>query len=152
MSTDLQNPDIDTPEPTLSTLMAGIIADVEKLVAQQMALLKREVQEDVRAAGAATAMVAFGGSVVLIAGVMLSIAAAYAIQSASNWSMESCYTLVGVCLAVVGGLMLWGGAQLFSAINPVPTRSMEALQENVQCLTQPETCQIPQHPKTSSVK
>jgi hypothetical protein len=45
---------------------------------------------------------------------------------------------------VIGGLMLYGGVQLFASINPVPTRSMEALQENVQCLTTPQ--------KTSNAK
>jgi protein-S-isoprenylcysteine O-methyltransferase Ste14 len=148
MSLDMQHPELETGknEPSIGSLMAGIVADFEKLMGQQLALLKREVQEDVRQAVAALAMVAFGAAVVLIAAIALTFGAVYAVHHAFSppWSLESSFTLVGACLAVVGGLMLWGGVQLFSSINPVPERSIEALQENVQCLTT--------HQKTSNVK
>jgi len=146
MSTDTHHPELDTRngDPSITSLMGGIVADVEKLMGQQLALLRREVQEDVRQACAALGMMAFGGAVVLMGGIALTFAAAYAIKAATGWSDASCFTLVGASLAGIGGLMLYGGVQLFSSINPVPTRSMDALQENVQCLTT--------HQKTSNVK
>lgn len=148
MSLDMHHPEVVSgkPEPSIGSLLAGIVADFETLMSQQLALLRREVQEDVRKAVAALAMVAFGGAVVLMAGIALTFAAAYAVHHAFDpqWSLESSFTLVGSCMAVLGGLMLWGGVQLLSAINPVPERSIEALQENVQCLTTPQ--------KTSNVK
>jgi len=146
MSIDTHPNDTDTGnnEPTMSSLMADIVGDVEKLIGQQLALLRREIQEDIRQAYTALGMVAVGGAVVLIAGIALTFAIVYAVKAASGWSDASCFTLVGSCLAAIGGLVLYGGIQMFASINPVPTRSMEALQENVQCLTTP--------PKTSNAK
>lgn len=126
MATDIHPHDITTGErePTMTSLLAGIVADFEKLMGQQLALLRREVQEDVRQACAALGMMAFGGAVVLMAGVALTFAVVYAVKASTGWTDASCFTLVGTCLAVIGGLMLYGGVQLFASINPVDRKSV----------------------------
>lgn len=152
MSTDIQHrdPAAGEREPSMTGLISGIVADFEKLMGQQLALLRREVMEDVRQVMAALGMMAFGGAVVLMAGIALTFGLVHAVKSAfPDWSLEACFTLVGVCLAVIGGLLLYGGVQLLASINPVPTKSIEAMQENVQCLTTPQQCAT-NHPKTSS--
>lgn len=128
-------------EPTMGSLVKGIVADLETLWAQQWTLFRREVRDDLQQACAAATMLCFGAAVLLLAGTALVFAIVYAVQAAfPTLSLEVCFTIVGVSLAVIGGALLYGGMRLFAAIDPIPTRSVEALQENVQCiLTTPKT-------------
>jgi len=129
-------------EPSLGSLVSGIIGDVEKLLSQHLAMVRREFRDDARKAIQALTLVAFGAAITLIAGIALAFALAYAIQSAfPTLSMETCFAIVGGSLAVIGCAMLYGGVQLLAAIDPMPTRTIESLEENVQCIlkTTPKT-------------
>jgi hypothetical protein len=137
MATDLQTHN----EPSLTNLVKGIIDDVQVLTKQQFALLKQELQEDMgktrKAAMPMVAglMVAFIG--VLILGHALALLLGWIFPALPLWGA---YAIVGAVITGAGVAMFFAGEKQFEKFNPLPDRSLEALKENVECLTNPKEC------------
>jgi hypothetical protein len=137
MATDLQTHN----EPSLTNLVKGIIDDVQDLTKQQFALLKQELQEDMsKTRKAAMPMVvglivAFIG--VLILGHALALLLGWLFPGLPLWAA---YAIVGAVIAGAGVALFFAGEKQFEKFNPLPDRSLEALKENVECLTNPKEC------------
>ena len=126
-------------EPGVASLVKGIIADVQDLTKQQIELLKQELKEDItRTVHAALPMVA-GGVVCLVGLVVLGHALAW-ILMALGLDAWAAYLIVGGVITGAGVGLVFAGLAKFKTFNPLPDRSLEALKENVQCLTNPEQC------------
>jgi len=122
---------------SLTSLVKGIIDDVQDLTKQQFELFKQEVKEDMtKTRNAALPMVA-GGVVCLIGFLMLCHALAW-ILGAVGLPMWASYLIVGGVITAGGVILFLVGQQKMSSFNPLPDRSLEALKENVQCLTNPK--------------
>jgi hypothetical protein len=136
MATDLQN----GTETSVTGLCKGIIDDVQELTRQQFALLKQELKEDMtRTRHAAIPMVV--GLVVGLIGALLLGHALALILVALGLAPWAGYLIVGAVITGVGAGLFVAGQAKFASFNPLPDRSLEALKENVQCLTHPAQCQ-----------
>lgn len=99
--------------PTMTSLMMGIVHDLEDLVRQQLKLFQVELKSDVyRAADAGYAMAA-GLLLCSIAGVILAITGAELLlwiwPEMARWVS---YLIVGGLLAIGGGILLiWARSQ-----------------------------------------
>jgi len=142
MATDLQTHN----EPSLTNLVKGIIDDVQDLTKQQFALLKQELQEDMsKTRKAAMPMVlglivAFIG--VLLLGHGLALLLGWIFPGLPVWAA---YAIVGGVIMGVGVALFFAGEKQFEKFNPLPDRSLEALKENVECLTNPKEHQTSPH-------
>lgn len=137
MATDLQTQN----EPSLTELVKGIIDDVQVLTKQQFTLLKQELQEDMGKTRKA-AMPMIVGMVVAFVGVLIL---AIALAQLLDWIFPAlplwvAYGIVGVVISGAGAALFLAGEKKFESFNPLPDRSLEALKENVQCLTNPDQC------------
>ena len=135
MATDLQTHN----EPSLTNLVKGIIDDVQDLTKQQFALLKQELQEDMSKTRKAAMPMLVGGVVAFVGVLVLSHALALLLA----WifpalPMWGAYAIVGVLITGVGIGLFFAGEKQFEKFNPLPDRSLEALKENVECLTNPK--------------
>jgi uncharacterized membrane protein YqjE len=135
MATDLQTHD----EPSLTNLVKGIIDDVQSLTKQQFTLLKQELQEDMRKTRKA-AMPMIVGLVVAFIGVLLL---GHGLALLLNWIFPGlpvwvAYAIVGAIILGAGAGLFFAGEKQFEKFNPLPNRSLEALKENVECLTHPQ--------------
>jgi hypothetical protein len=135
MATDLQTHN----EPSLTNLVKGIIDDVQDLTKQQFALLKQEVKEDMSKTQKA-AMPMIVGLIVAFIGVLLL---GHGLAWLLTWifpglPLWAAYAIVGAVIAGVGVALFFAGEKQFSKFNPLPDRSLEALKENVECLTNPK--------------
>lgn len=128
MATDVQ----ESPGPSMTNLVTGIVNDAQELMKQQFALLKVEVQDDLRKTrDAATAsLIALGTT--LVGAVLLSLALVHL----ANWAFPE--VALWVWYAVIGGMMAALGVglgsqayQQFRSFNPLPDESAAALQENL---------------------
>jgi uncharacterized membrane protein YqjE len=134
MTNDLQTAE----EPSLSTLVTGILKDVQDLVKQQLALFRSEVESDFRKTKEA-ALPLVGGLVVLMAGsVLLSLTLAHLLYWAAEWPLWGCYGLVGACFAALGAVLTYVGKKKFDSFNAFPDETAQALKENMQCLMNPK--------------
>ena len=142
MATDLQTQN----EPSLTELVKGIVDDVQDLTKQQFALLKQELKEDMRKTGQAAMPMAVGLPIAFVGVLILAIA----LSQLLDWVFPAlplwlAYGIVGVVFTVAGVGLFLAGQKKIESFNPLPDRSLEALKENVQCLTNPE--QIATNPK-----
>jgi hypothetical protein len=135
MSTNLQT----SSEPSVSSLMTGVVNDAQELIRQQLTLFQHELKSDLDKTKEATASLALGFGVALIGLLLLSFMGVYLL----NWAFPdhlplwSCYLIVGGVLTMVGGSFAAVGWNQFRASNVLPEQSAEALKENVEWKTKP---------------
>jgi len=132
MATDLQ----PGPEASTTSLVAGIINDAQRLLAQQLALFRSEIKQDMHRTWQAGSLVGLGVGVGLVAAVVLVFALAHLIHWAwPQMPLWGAYGITGALVAVLAGALVYAGKKQFDSFNPLPDQSLEALQENVQWLT-----------------
>jgi len=124
-------------EPSMASLLKGVIDDVQILTKQQFELLKQELKEDsTKTVGAAMPMVV-GGMVAFIGVLLLGHALAW-ILFALGLPTWAAFLIVGGVITGLGVILVFVGLNKFRSFNPLPDRTLEALKENVECLTHPE--------------
>jgi hypothetical protein len=154
MATDIQSPpeprtaapvrgviadDPGPPDRSITTLLSGIIADVQHLIQQQLAMFRQEIRDDLRKAGyaalslAAGAGITLGGSGLLL--LMLPLLLNWAVPELPLWA---CFGIVGGVLAALGGILVFVGVKRFESFNPLSDRSVEAFKENLKWTTTPK--------------
>jgi uncharacterized membrane protein YqjE len=133
MATDMQTGN----EPSLASLVKGIIDDVQILTKQQLELLKQELKEDASKTAHAAMPLVVGGVVSLIGLLLLGHALAWALVTLGLHTWVA-YLIVGGAITGLGVALVFMGLAKFRTFNPLPDRSLEALKENVECLTHPD--------------
>ena len=126
---------------TVAALVSGIVADVQELVRQQIQMLRAEIKEDMdRSKSVAKCMA--GAAVLLgIGGLFLLTGVPYMLHYyfSDTLPLWACWMIVGGVLAVGGLIAFFAGQRILNTYNPLPDKTMNALQENVQCLTNPQS-------------
>jgi formate-dependent nitrite reductase membrane component NrfD len=142
MATDVQhhNDTAHGDDASLTSLVKGIIDDVQELTKHQFALLKQEVQEDFVKTVQAGTVLGIGVVALVIGALLLCLTIPLMLESAFRphlplWGAFAIVT--GVVLAAGLGLF-FVGLKKFQSFNPLPDRTAEALKENVQWLTNPK--------------
>ena len=126
----------DPPAGSITKLIAGILDDSTTLFKQHVEMLQAEVKQDLGRAGSAAKYLGLGIFLVLLGlffflmGVPLLVH--YLVPSLELWA---CWMIVGAALLVLGGVALVVGRSLMAKFNPVPHKTLNALSENAQWLT-----------------
>jgi len=120
---------------SVARLVSGIVKDIQDLTRQQLALFKQEVADDFRKTRevAVAWALALGG--VIIGVLMLAVALAELLTWGTPLPRWACYGIVAVAAAVLGAGLFYAGKKKLESFNPLPDQSVQALKENVQCLT-----------------
>ena len=94
--------DTDTP---MSTLLRSALDDVRELFREEVALARAELRQELSKATAAAT--AFGAAAVTgwFAGIFILAAIALGIAEGMQWPLWSGFAIVGVLLAIGGGVM-----------------------------------------------
>lgn len=135
---DVRNQTRPGPEPSVTGLVTGIVNDVQNLLIQQMNLLKSEVQRDLTRTKDAAISLFIGLGIATLGAGFLFVMVVHLLQWETGWPLWVCHGLIGGGLAVVGGILYYVGKKKFESFNPLPDESVEALKENLQCLTNPK--------------
>jgi protein-S-isoprenylcysteine O-methyltransferase Ste14 len=122
----------------MASLVGGIISDAERLVRQEIALARREMQVELDKAKAASAALALGAGVAMVGAVFLGLMVVFLLHELGGLPLWASFLIVGGVLALVGAIVLYAGAQQARAISIVPPQTAETLQENVQWLRNPK--------------
>src|ERR1043165_9339595 len=134
-------------EQSTTSLMAGIVADVELLVKQQLELTRQEIMNDYHKAQNA----AMGVVLMLIGFTLGAILCCFALVHFLHWvttpitpadaawlPLWACHGIVGMALAVIGGGLAWVTISQQKPIDPLHNPAVEGLKENVDWLTHPK--------------
>jgi len=132
-------------EQSTTSLISGIIDDFERLVKQQMALVRTEIATDMRKATDAALSLAAGAAVSFLSAVAMFFALVHLIHWASSpqgadpaWiPLWGCFGLVGAALALVGAILLLTAAMKLKSIKPLENPATQGLKENITWATHP---------------
>jgi len=134
MATDLH----PGTESSLSGLLTGLINDGQELLKQQLTLFKHEVEDDFRKTRAASAALVGGALVALVGGVLLSLSLVHLLNwLMPTWPLWACYLVVGGVIAAIGCGLTAAAYHQFQTFNPLPDKTAQALQENLEWKTKP---------------
>jgi len=126
-------------DPSVTTLVSGIISDAQDLLKQQFELLKHEVKEDIRKTRDAGMILGLGIGVGFVGATLLAFMLAHLLAWAEPaMPLWACYGICGAILFAVGAGICYAGAMKLKTINPLPNESAQILKENVQWMSNPK--------------
>ena len=121
-------------QPSMASLVGGIINDAQQLIRQEVTLAKQEVKEELGKVKAVAASAAIALALAVVGGLLLCLMLVHLLQWATGWHDWVCYGIVGgVFLAVAGALAAVAKSKA-SQIDVVPRQTVESIKENVQWL------------------
>jgi len=135
MATDVKS----TQEPSVTSLVTGIISDAEDLFKQQFELLKHEVRDDLRKTKEAGMTLGLGAGLAMVGAILLVQMLVYLTQwLLPDLPLWACYGIWGALMFVGGAILLYVGKSTLDSFNPLPDKSAQALKQNVQWITNPK--------------
>ncbi|HZP49369.1 MAG TPA: phage holin family protein [Vicinamibacterales bacterium] len=111
-----------------TSLLQRVIDDARELFREEVALARAEVREEASAWAAAGAAMAGGGAVLGAAALFVLVACALGISTGLRWPNWAGFLIVGVVLAVGGGIALVRGRDRARRILMLP-RTTESVKE-----------------------
>jgi len=139
MATAYQNP----TEQTATSLVTGIIDDIQDLVKQQFQLARREVEQDFRKATQGAVYFALSAGILFISAIVFCFALAHLLHWATSpvdadparLPLWACHGIVALVLLGIGGMIAYVGRMKFKTIDPLHNPATEALKENIEWAT-----------------
>ena len=143
MSTDV----IDDPaKQTATSLLTGILADLQHLVEQQFQLTRREIEQELHQRAAAGALFGAGIGLLSLGVIVLCLAAVHLLHWVASppgsdpaWlPLGACHAAVAAVFVVIGGILAQVGRVRFKSIKSFHNPVTEILQEPHQWTTPPK--------------
>jgi hypothetical protein len=139
MATEVQNPN----EQSVTTLVGGIVHDLQDLIKQQVQLTRQEIGEDFRKLREAASLLVVGLMLIIPGVLTLCLMLAHLIHwlayrpdrpdqaDPSYIPLWVCYLIASAVFLIVGGALAYLGKQRMDAIRVAP-ETTRALQENME--------------------
>jgi CHASE3 domain sensor protein len=129
---------VQSDAPSMASLVAGIISDAERLVRQEIALARREMQVELEKAETAGMALALGAGIAMIGAVFLCLVVVFLLHELGGLALWASFLIVGGLLAIAGGILVATAYQKVRQISLVPPQTAQTLQENAQWLQNPK--------------
>jgi uncharacterized membrane protein YqjE len=118
-------------DPGLGDLFRQLAQDSATLVRQEMALAKAEMTQNLKTAARDATMVAVGGTVAGLGGLVLILALVLAVGDLLNEYWLGAL-IVGLLFLIIGGLLAMGALKRLKHDSLTPDRTIETLKEDKQ--------------------
>ena len=117
--------------PSMSGLVTGIINDAQQLIRQELALARREMQEELTKAKTAAVSMAAGAGLTALGGVLFAFMFVYllALTSIPLWG---CFAIVAGAISAVGIGLLLAGRTKATEVSLIPPQTAQTIKENVE--------------------
>jgi hypothetical protein len=128
-------------QPSLASLVGGIVNDAQQLIRQEVALARREIQDELNKIKTAALSVGVGVGVGLLGGLMLCFMLVHLLHWATGYRGEvdpaaiplwGCYGIVGALFLVISVMLFYIGKSKAQQVDLVPRQTVETMKENVQ--------------------
>ncbi len=126
-------------EQSVSTIVSGIVADVQNLARQEVALAKQEIREELNTAKEAGTKLGIAIGVLAVGGLFLLVALALGIAALLGWLPWTGFAIVGVVFAIVGYVLLSSAQKQVKQVNPVPQQTVDTMKENAEWIKERTT-------------
>lgn len=120
---------LGTDQPTFAELATGIVDDAQRLMRQEVTLVRREMQDAWDKAREAAISLVIGAVLALLGGTLLGFAIVYALHEYAQWSRAAGFALVGAVFAVIGGALAYFAAQKAKEVSLLPRQAIETITE-----------------------
>jgi hypothetical protein len=124
-------------EPTVTELVSGIAKDAERLIGQQYQMLRAEIREDVRYTKSAIKYLGLGAFGALAGALFLLVALPLFLNWLFNLPSFAGWAIIGGALLILGAIALYAGKRIFERHNPLPDKTLNALEENLSWIAKP---------------
>ena len=124
-------PSPPAPGGSVTNLVSGILDDAQKLMRQQMEMLKSEVREDFQRSKRAAEFGGLGIVMLTVGFFGLIMGVANLLHERAGFSMWASWWITGGIFLVVGLALAITSYILLERFNPLPDKTFNALQENL---------------------
>lgn len=118
--------------PSVTSLVEGIVNDAQRLIRQELALARAELQEEWTKTKTAAAALGAGIVVLTLGGIFLCLMLVYLLQWLTEMPLWVCFGIVGGLFALLGAILIFTGRNQASEVTFVPRQTVETMKENVQ--------------------
>lgn len=120
-------------QASVTTLVGGILSDVQQLMAQQTRLLRLEIREDLRKARTGAIFLGAGLGVAAVGGLLLCVMLPLLLQALTKWPEWVCFGIFGILFLFIGAGAAYAAMKKFQDAASLP-ESTTTLKENLTCL------------------
>jgi hypothetical protein len=125
---------------TLTELVSGILGDAQRLLKQQVDMVRAEFKDDLRKTKQAGQYLGVGAGIAAVGLIHLTVALVYLLHElAPSLPLSACWAIVGGVAVVAGLGAMYCGSRIIAKNNPLPDKSFTALQENVSWAAKPQS-------------
>jgi len=118
--------------PSIVSLASSLLADLRRLVAQEVQLAKHEMQQEMRKLVKAAIQAGIAVVLTLLAVILLCLTLVYALHSLLGLSLWASYGLVALLAAASAGALGYAVMKLGSSLRLWPFRTLYTLKEDAQ--------------------
>ena len=118
-------------DSSIVDVLKEAVRDAQELVRGEIALAKAEAREEVSRLGTAAALLAGAAVAAVIAIVLVTMTAAWAISEMSGWPVWAGFGIVAVFTFLVAGALGLAGRKRLTSARHMP-RTVDTLKENMQ--------------------
>ena len=120
---------------SVADVLQDILHNVQDILRSEVRLAKAEIRQEATQAAAAALWMTIGVVGLLSAWMFLLWTAVYALTTVLPlWAAT---LVIAVAVACAGGMVLTAGLRRFTRMKPMPERTIESLQENLEWMKQP---------------
>lgn len=123
-------------EPSMASLVSGLISDAKALLQQELLLARHEIYEEISKTKKAMISLGTGIGITILGVILLSFMVVYLLGALTNLPLWSCYGIVGGACTIFGRVLLYTGGTKVAEIEVVPQQTVETLKENATWIEQ----------------
>lgn len=116
----------------MAELVADIVQDAQKLIRQELALVRTEIQQELSRAKAAAVLFAFAAVAFGLGGILLALALVRGLEALSGLPLWLDYGIISIVYLGTGFFLLQKGNNKAEQVDFVPRETVETVKENVQ--------------------
>jgi len=117
-------------DPSLASLIGGIINDAKDLLLHEFLIAKLEMQNELRQTKAAAISFAIGAGTAVVGGLLLILMLVHLLNTFTTIPLWGCYGIIGGSLLFVGLIVLSTSKRTVEPIDVVPQQTIGTLKEH----------------------
>ncbi len=119
-------------QDSIGNLVADIVHDGQKLVRQEIALARAELQQEWTKAKDVSIIFAAGGTLAGVGGLFVALGLVHLLNAVTGLPLWACYGIFAVFMLAGGIFLLLKGKAAATEVDFVPRQTMATVKENVQ--------------------
>jgi uncharacterized membrane protein YqjE len=120
-------------------LIRSILQDTLALSAKEITAAKLEIKQEVAKALKSGISLVAGGLILAIGFVLLSLMFVFILTSYTSLPLWASLGIIGVVYFILGGVVIWAGAQKAGQVKALPTESLQSTKQDVRYIAEQAT-------------